>query len=1103
MKKVTRSVMALVIATCLSTVAWATNPPSGSIGLVGGSPSDTIAGLKRDEGARDSLLLPVMWESGTPAGLFFSDPVVYCRESAHPLRASLQRGSAPIGPDGIPVEILLEALEQFPPRCDAATISFGLPPGWRGQAIGDEIILFAEDRSADSHNQDVFLLGPRNSSFQLRNLRATPSIANEVEPGDSINPRVVLGTSTRFTILFPGELQLPVHLSFDLTEIDREQDPTSMRPEVSSEPIALLGDTSESPSQDLDMLAPGDNCWDSRFFASGADDTVRASAWDGANLYIAGSFTTVGTIPAQRIAKWNGSTWLPLGSGMDWTVSALLWDGTNLYAGGGFTTAGGVSAKYIAKWNGTTWSPLGSGMNGTVSALAWDGTNLYAGGMFTAAGGVSANYIAKWNGTAWSALGTGTNDRVISLVWGGTNLYAGGAFTSAGGVTAYEIAKWNGTSWGALGSGLGTYVVALAWDGTNLYAGGNFGGYLRKWNGTTWSSLGTLDQQPTALAWDGADLYVGGVFTMAGGVSASRIAKWNGTTFSALGAGVTGPGPVVNTITKAGPDLYAGGNFTTAGGVAAVNVAKWDGAAWQGTVVGSGQGILGSSVNSLLRVGSDIYAGGSFQIAGSASSAGIAKWNGTTWDSVGAGVGEVNALEWDGANLYAGGWFVSGGSPPANYIAKWDGATLSPLGTGMNAVVGELAWDGNNLYAAGAFTTAGGVPANYIAKWNGTTWNSLGTGMNGQVNGIVWTGTNLYAGGQFTTAGGVTVNRIAKWDGSSWSPLGTGMNGIVYSVGWDGTNLYASGNFTFAGGVAANHIAKWNGTTWSPLGSGLNTYAFALDSDGTNIYAGGWFTTAGGVPANYIAKWNGTTWSPFGPGTNGNVLSLAHDESGVYVGGDFTAVGPTVSSYIARWTTSAAISSSPADRVACQGNATAFFVNSTGGGPLAYQWQVDEGSGFSDLSDSTPYSGANTPNLILSSVTSDMSGFAYRCVVNGSCGGPVTSLPATLTVGAPQPEVATLSWTDDLTLSWSPSAATYTVYRGSAIDLPALLTSGPDSCTRYVGTATSATIDDDPTGASGGLFWYIVSGTSAAGCEGTAGYSTIGDRVVNSSGACP
>jgi hypothetical protein len=71
-----------------------------------------------------------------------------------------------------------------------------------------------------------------------------------------------------------------------------------------------------------------------------------------------------------------------------------------LIAGGEFSTAGGVSASKIAKWNDSTWSPLGSGMTsyGCVYALTVFNNDLIAGGYFTNAGGISAHNIAKWNG---------------------------------------------------------------------------------------------------------------------------------------------------------------------------------------------------------------------------------------------------------------------------------------------------------------------------------------------------------------------------------------------------------------------------------------------------------------------------------------------------------------------------------------------------------------------------------------------------------------------------------------------------------------------------------------------------------------------------------
>ena len=73
----------------------------------------------------------------------------------------------------------------------------------------------------------------------------------------------------------------------------------------------------------------------------------------------------------------------------------------------------------------------------------------------------------------------------------------------------------------------------------------------------------------------------------------------------------------------------------------------------------------------------------------------------------------VYSLAFDGSgNLYAGGSFTTTSNTVAYYIAKWDGSSWSTLGSGMNSYVYALAVDGSgNLYAGGSFTTAGGVAA--------------------------------------------------------------------------------------------------------------------------------------------------------------------------------------------------------------------------------------------------------------------------------------------------------------------------------------------------------------------------------------------------------
>ncbi len=664
----------------------------------------------------------------------------------------------------------------------------------------------------------------------------------------------------------------------------------------------------------------------------GPNATVNDVAMDGSgNLYICGAFTFVGTVPANCVAKWNGTTWSALGSGMDEgtaLVSALAISGTNLYAGGRFDRAGGVTAYNIAKWDGNAWSPLGSGVSQNVYVLAASGTDLYVGGLFTSAGGQTVNHVAKWNGSAWSALGSGTDDNVYALTVNGTDLYAGGTFEFAGGMRVNRIAKWDGSAWSAVGLGFNSSVFALKMHGANLYAGGTFwnatnagpvtvsANNIAKWNGSAWSPVGSgMSGSVYSFTTNGPDLYVTGTFTNAGGIVANRVAKWDGTTWSAVGTGMNG---VVNSLVViSGTNIFAGGVFTNAGGTIAFNVAKWNGSTW--SALGPG---MENTVNTLAVSGSDLYVGGLFTMISGLTVNRIAKWNGATWSALGSGVdNEVLTMTASGTNLYVGGYFTNAGGITVNGIAKWNGSAWSALGAGMAntpspSAVTALAVVGSDLYAGGSFHTAGGGAALRIAKWNGSTWSAVGGGFNGVPSSMAVIGTDLYVGGGFTQtlgAGALTVSRIAKWNGSAWSALGTGTSTGVNALAVIGTDLYAGGSFLTAGGVTVNRVAKWNGSTWSALGLGVNQTVYALTADGANLYAGGAFTTASNagptaVTVNRITKWDGAAWSALGSGVDsnvspqlpGNVNALAMMPNQTLVlGGSFFFAGTTASPYLA------------------------------------------------------------------------------------------------------------------------------------------------------------------------------------------------------------
>ena len=358
-------------------------------------------------------------------------------------------------------------------------------------------------------------------------------------------------------------------------------------------------------------------------------------------------------------------------------------------------------------------------------------------------------------------------------------------------------------------------------------------------------------------------------------------------------------------LALSGTDLYVGGGFRDAGGVPnTAYIAKWNGSSWSS--LGPG---LNASVYAMVVSGNDLYVAGNFTDAGGNANADyIAKWNGTTWSALGPGLNNyVRELIANGSDIYVGGAFTdAGGNTSADRIAKWDGTSWSALGAGFNNDVYALAFVGGDLYAGGAFYDVGGNTSfDFLAKWDGAIWSPVGPTLNLYVYSMAVLGSDLYISGAFTNAGGnANADNIAKWNGSVFTALGSGLNQGVSKVVAIGTDIYASGEFTDAGGNAsADLIAKWNGTTWSALGTSLNFQPFGFAQVGTDLFVGGNFTNAGGNPtADYIAKWNGTTWSAIDSGNNGQVNALAVNGSDIYVGGDFTDLGGNASAdRIAKW----------------------------------------------------------------------------------------------------------------------------------------------------------------------------------------------------------
>tara|TARA_R110002095_G_C4166300_1_gene231376 strand:- start:270 stop:845 length:576 start_codon:yes stop_codon:yes gene_type:complete len=128
--------------------------------------------------------------------------------------------------------------------------------------------------------------------------------------------------------------------------------------------------------------------------------------------------------------------------------------------------------------------------------------------------------------------------------------------------------------------------------------------------------------------------------------------------------------------------------------------------------------------------------------------------------------------DWDdgsGPALYVGGRFdIAGGTAVSRNVAKWDGSSWSSMGDGFDGDVQELIvfndGSGDALYALGNFSNSGPNVADGVAKWNGTKWEGVTTAVDGSIfTGIVYDtgeGNSLIIGGGFSNIDGVASNRV-------------------------------------------------------------------------------------------------------------------------------------------------------------------------------------------------------------------------------------------------------------------------------------------------------------------------------------------------------
>jgi hypothetical protein len=395
----------------------------------------------------------------------------------------------------------------------------------------------------------------------------------------------------------------------------------------------------------------------------------------------------------------------------------------------------------------------------------------------------------------------------------------------------------------------------------------------------------------------------------------------------------------------------------------------------------------------------------------------------------GNGAGDGNVIS---GNTQNGIWFTNNANDNAvfgNYIGT-DYSGIYAIGNGQNGIKIETYRVKIGGINAGEPNTIGNNGANSIlvtASFNGNQVrkNSIfcntakGINMSGSANNVSYrvspsinsasTTTNLYG----ATSANETVDIYSNHAcGASCPVQGQGLTYIATVI------ANASGVWAYTGGVSGTVVVSSmdnqnNSSEFSSCNSFCSSPSISLQPGNATICSGGntsFTVTAAGTSLSY--QWQAST--------DGGVTYSNLTNTGIYSGVTtttltLTAVPSAFNTYkyrsvitnscgslnsnagVLTINTAPSITIQPSNSTICTGANTTFSVTATGAN-LTYQWQVNTGLGFSNISNSTLYSNATTATLNITAATASMNSYTYQCVISGTCSPIAITSIATLAI---------------------------------------------------------------------------------------------------------
>jgi|GEM_PF-1888936 len=430
---------------------------------------------------------------------------------------------------------------------------------------------------------------------------------------------------------------------------------------------------------------------------------------------------------------------------------------------------------------------------------------------------------------------------------------------------AFVIPSLASAQWAYVGSpgfstAVGTYQsIEVGSDGSVYVAycdqGVNGGrGVVMKYDGTSWAPVGPLGF--TAGLAENGSLAIGPGDTLYfayqdGGGGTATVMKFNGTAWVPIGTGISAGSATYNSmaVDNSGTPYLA---FTDAGTGTKVVVKRFDGSGWVSVGAPGGISMGGSSYVSL-ELDSQGFPWVAFSDASVSNNATVMKYNGTAWDTVGvrgftgslSGVLNVD-LALDGTDVpYVVFWNPLNGLKAG--VKKFNGITWDTVGTpGISAGQSNFTSividaDGKPYISYMDFSTPGSAASSLGYDAGSGTWNYIGAqGFSGSgpgyLNSAIDGNSTLYV----TFVDGSNGNRTSVMKYQLCTPGTPLINAPASVCEGDSATLTVAGNL--------NNDTQWTWYTGSckgtiaGTGNSLptlisDTITYYVESDGRCVFA--------------------------------------------------------------------------------------------------------------------------------------------------------------------------------------------------------------------------------------------------------------------------